>query len=288
MGDFGASLSKKALRWTDKRLRGVYHQAEREITEKLADFNRKFEEKSKELLKQVDDGLITKQDYAAWASIKVFQQKQWKDKLEQVQKILFDHDRESVKIIKDKQLDVFAGNYNFLARKTERLTNISFNMVDSHTVARLIAKEPRLLPMWKVSEEKEYKWSAKKAQNAITQGIIQGESVPDITKRLAEQLCSDANSRMEMFARTAVTGAENAGRMEMLHDAKEMGIKVHKVWQATYDDRTRDSHMELDGEEVEVDEEFSNGLMYPGDPSGDPSEVYNCRCTLRYIYPDFE
>jgi uncharacterized protein with gpF-like domain len=49
---------------------------------------------------------------------------------------------------------------------------------------------------------------------------------------------------------------------------------------ATLDSRTRDSHRLMDGETVGVNEEFSNGLMYPGDPSGDPSEVYNCRCTV--------
>jgi uncharacterized protein with gpF-like domain len=58
-----------------------------------------------------------------------------------------------------------------------------------------------------------------------------------------------------------------------------------KVWVATADDRTRESHAELDGEEVLVDEPFSNGLMCPADPTGEPEEVYNCRCTiLRHIY----
>ena len=49
---------------------------------------------------------------------------------------------------------------------------------------------------------------------------------------------------------------------------------------ATVDDRTRPSHVDLDGERVPVGEKFSNGLRYPADPDGDPEEVYNCRCTL--------
>jgi len=49
---------------------------------------------------------------------------------------------------------------------------------------------------------------------------------------------------------------------------------------ATLDERTRESHAEIDGEIVDIDKEFSNGLMYPADPDGEPAEVYNCRCTM--------
>lgn len=52
-----------------------------------------------------------------------------------------------------------------------------------------------------------------------------------------------------------------------------------KQWDAALDSRTRDSHARLDGEIRELDEKFSNGLMFPGDPSGRPEEVINCRCT---------
>lgn len=36
----------------------------------------------------------------------------------------------------------------------------------------------------------------------------------------------------------------------------------------------------VDGEIREIDEKFSNGLMFPGDPSGGAAEVVNCRCSL--------
>lgn len=52
-----------------------------------------------------------------------------------------------------------------------------------------------------------------------------------------------------------------------------------KQWDATLDGRTRDSHRRVDGEIRELDEKFSNGLMFPGDPSGGAAEVVNCRCT---------
>lgn len=83
-------------------------------------------------------------------------------------------------------------------------------------------------------------------------------------------------------ARTAVTGAQNAGRLDSYHAAEEMGIEMERQWVATLDSRTRHDHAMADGQTVGVDEPFIVGgykLMYPGDPSGEPSEIYNCRCT---------
>ena len=81
-------------------------------------------------------------------------------------------------------------------------------------------------------------------------------------------------------ARTAVTGAQNAGRMDSYVAAEKMGIKVRKEWLATLDGRTRHSHAMLDGKVVDKDKKFENGCMFPGDPNGPASEVYNCRCAL--------
>ena len=61
---------------------------------------------------------------------------------------------------------------------------------------------------------------------------------------------------------------------------KNMGIDIMRVWMATKDDRTRNSHKEIDGEKRPVGKAFSNGCMFPGDPSARPAEVYNCRCTF--------
>jgi hypothetical protein len=81
-------------------------------------------------------------------------------------------------------------------------------------------------------------------------------------------------------ARTIITGAENKGRQDSYARAEADGIILQKEWLATNDGRTRHSHAVLDGAIVDQNKKFDNGLMYPGDPSGRPEEVYNCRCTL--------
>jgi DNA topoisomerase I len=56
---------------------------------------------------------------------------------------------------------------------------------------------------------------------------------------------------------------------------------TEKTWVHMDDDRVRPTHRAC-GEQgkVPIDKPFSNGLMYPGDPSGPPEEICNCRCLL--------
>ena len=86
-------------------------------------------------------------------------------------------------------------------------------------------------------------------------------------------------------ARTAMTGAQNAGRMETYRKAEELGIEGQKEWLATLDNHTRHAHAMLDGQKRPRDEPFDSELgkiMYPGDPNARPANTYNCRCTLLY------
>lgn len=60
--------------------------------------------------------------------------------------------------------------------------------------------------------------------------------------------------------------------------AKKKGADVVRQWDSTLDGRTRQSHRHVDGEIRELDEKFSNGLRFAGDPNGSAAEVINCRC----------
>jgi SPP1 gp7 family putative phage head morphogenesis protein len=147
-------------------------------------------------------------------------------------------------------------------------------------VERLLRDEPDLLPVASVDEEKDLRWNRQKVSSSILQSVLQGESMTDAAKRLQGVVDMDFRSAMRS-ARTAITGAQNAGRIGSYRRAQDMGIEMRQEWLATLDQRTRHSHRRLDGERVEVGEKFSNGLKYPGDPDGGRgSEIYNCRCTL--------
>lgn len=157
---------------------------------------------------------------------------------------------------------------------------ISFTLLDAHTVERLQREGDIKLPRKKVDIPKDERWNTKQMSSKLLQGILAGDAIPTIANSLMQVIGNNAAAAVRN-ARTMVTGAENVGRLDSYEDLAEKGVVQKKVWIATADDRTRESHLLLDGEEVDIDKPFSNGLMYPADPSGDPAEVYNCRCSMR-------
>ena len=289
MSDRGERYTDKKISQIDRQLSKTYRTAQKELEQKLKSFNQKFAAKDKQKRKDMHDGKISKQEYKDWLAGQVFMRSQFEDKIRQVQQVMLHHDKYAAQIINEGRLDVFAENYYAEAfRANWIIQGIDWNIYNTQALERLIESDPQLLPEWKIDEKKDYTWNYNKVNNIVKQGIIQGESIDQITDRLCKDLCTQDENRMRLFARTAMTGAQNAGRQAQMQQAADMDIEVNKRWIATLDSRTRDSHRGLDGEEVPYDEDFSNGLEYPGDPSGAPEEVYNCRCTMQSVYPKYE
>lgn len=289
MPDRGARYADKSIVKVIRSLKKTYSQAQKELESKLKDFDSRFEEKDKKKRQELADGKITEQQYKDWLSGQVFTRRQIENKIKQVSEVMLDYNNQAMNIINNSRLDVFAENYYSEAFRAQYIVNdLSFNVYNTQAIANLIKNNPQILPKWKIDEEKDYKWNYQKFNNIIQQGIIQGESVDQITKRLCRDLSSQNENKMRLFARTGITEAQNAGRQEQMEQAADLGIEINKRWMATLDERTRDSHRAMDGEEVPYDKKFSNGLEFPGDPSGSAAEVYNCRCTMVSIYPKYE
>lgn len=291
MADYGARYADRKISVVDRELKATYKTAQRELKKKLADFNKRFEEESRKKKQQVKDGEITEQEYKDWLIGRVFVRNQWESNIRQVNKVLLEHNKQAARIVRESKFDVFAENYNYNAFQTEKAFNVSFSLYNAESVARLILDNPQILPEWKIDEKKDYRWNYQKVNNIVKQGIIQGEGVAEITDRLCRDLSTMNENKMRTFARTAITGAQNAGRQQQMNDAADMGIEQLKGWLATHDSKTRDAHRHLDGEEVQYDKPFKSDLgdiMYPGDPTADPANVYNCRCTIVTIYPKYE
>lgn len=124
--------------------------------------------------------------------------------------------------------------------------------------------------------------NVKKLKKTITQEISRGiaSSLPysDIARNISS-VSKAPLSRAKTIARTEGHRIQQTSARDAQYAAKKKGADVVKQWDAALDGRTRPSHARVDGEIRELDEKFSNGLMFPGDPSGGAAEVVNCRCT---------
>ena len=193
-------------------------------------------------------------------------------------------DKIAMQIVRGNLTDVYALNANYAAYKIEQDANVnlSWTLYDHSTVERLIREKPEILPLPSVNVPLDERWNRQHLNIAITQGILQGESILHIGDRMQRILGMDRTAAIRS-ARTATTAAECAGRINTYKYAESLGIEMQQEWVATLDDRTRHEHRILDGQRVDIGEAFEvdgASIRYPGDPQAPGYLVYNCRCTV--------
>lgn len=287
--DPGERYTDEEIKLLDKKIQSIYSEAQRDIQSKMDDFNQKFEKKDAMYRKQLEKKEITQEQYDNWKKGQVFTGKQWAAKKDEITKTLNNSNKLAVEMINNAAPGVFAENSNYMAYGLEHTAgvNFGFNLYNTQAVARLIKDDPDILPKWKINEKKDYTWNKQSLNNAVTQGIIQGESLDKISKRVGESLAGKNENLMKTFAKTGMTQAQNSGRLERLKQADALGIECKKKWVATLDARTRMTHQALDGQVVPTNEAFEVPgaiLEYPGDPSAPAKETYNCRCALTFEF----
>jgi len=112
-------------------------------------------------------------------------------------------------------------------------------------------------------------------QNELLKGTVNGESQAQLIKRI-KNVTNQKTYEAKRIVQTERTRVQTQGRMASIKEAEALGIKMDKQWMSRLI-RTRNSHLSVHGEIKPSGENFGNGLEYPGDPSGPPEEVINCR-----------
>ena len=297
-----------------KRIEKEFKKASIEVQEKLDKHLKAYDRKIVQKQKLVAEGKMTAAEFKQWKLGQIAIGKRWQGLKDDLSQTLLNANLNAEKIIKDSFLDTYAKNLSYgLYEVSEAIktvdVNYSFTIYNKDAVARLIKHTPQILPeagvlmQRKLAEGKVKRWAEGQIQSVMTQHILQGKSIAATAKEIrkmgdsvileeirnqdkktATQIAKELERRNKAAAvrnaRTMTTSAMNGGRLDGYRKAAEMGIDVEKRWDAIHDNRTRDSHRGIDGEIVEYDDTFSNGLMYPGDMSGPPEEVYNCRCAM--------
>lgn len=261
----------------------VYQQAQADAQEALAKFLKRFEKEDAKRRELVEKGEMTKAEYKSWRSGQILRSRQLSSTLDQVSQAMTEANQVAMAALAGKLPEVYAENANYSAFWMCKETGlaVSFDLVYPDTVQHMLTAGEALFVAPGVNVAKDKLWNRKLMASQLTQGVLLGESIPKMARRVQRVTGSNYATAVRT-ARTAVTGAENAGRVHSYKRAKDMGIKLQKEWLATLDGRTRHSHRQLDGQKIPNEDgaKFDNGCRYPGDPQGRYDEICNCRCTL--------
>lgn len=287
--DFGHKLTDAEIAKLERRIAKLYREAGEELQETIDAYFEQFkkrDEEMKALIGTVQNGKEwTDADYKQWRLNQIGRGERYQAMRDKVAHRVTDANAVAVSYTNDATPGIYSLNRNYSAYTIEQVAgNVGFDLWDEQTVKRLMVEQPDLMPYYPpkraLKRGIDLAYGKKQITKSVTSSILQGKSIKHMADDLQKRITTMSRDSAIRTARTAVTGAQNAGRMDSYAAAEKMGIKLKKEWLATLDARTRHSHAMLDGEQVAQDKKFSNGCRFPGDPQGPPWEIYNCRCTL--------
>ncbi len=277
----------------ERRITAEYKKAADELQEKIDAYFARFKERDaeqKKLVGTVVNGKVyTAEDYKQWRLAQIGRGKRFEALRDRVAGRMTDANTVAAAYINDATPGLYSLNRNYAAYTIEQQVgaDVGFDLWDEQTVRRLIVEQPDLMPYYPpkraVNRGIDLAYGKRQITAQITSGILQGESIKHLADRLQNKIPDMNRTSAIRAARTAVTGAQNAGRLDSYFKAEEMGIRLKKRWLSTLDNRTRHTHAVLDGQVRDTEKPFEVSgyeIMYPGDSSAAPEMVYNCRCTM--------
>ena len=116
----------------------------------------------------------------------------------------------------------------------------------------------------------------------LTEGYQSGKGINYVANLLTKRFDQLQTWEAKRIARTEIHNSHNTAVMDTYN---EYGVE-YTMWIAADDERTRESHLEINGEIIRLGDTYSNGLRFPGDTDGPIEEWINCRCSnAPYVLP---
>lgn len=290
--DLGHQLTDKQLAALERRIAKLYRETGKELQGTINTYFEQFKQRDEEmkaLIGTVQNGKEwTEADYKQWRLNQIGRGERYQAMRDKVAHRMTDANAVAVSYTNDATPGIYSLNRNYAAYTIERVAgNVGFDLWDEQTVKRLMVERPDLMPYYPpkraLKRGIDLAYGKKQITASVTSSILQGLSIKHMADDLQKRITTMSRDSAIRTARTAVTGAQNAGRMDSYAAAGKMGIKLRREWVATLDNRTRHAHAMLDGQQADIDKPFKvDGyeIMFPGDTSAPGYLVYNCRCTL--------
>lgn len=306
MADLAHELTEEEIKRIEEELRKEYTQAAREIREKLDDYFQRFQDKDEVWRQWVYDGERTEEEYIAWRNGQMAAGKRWEKMKDTLADDLMHTNDIASQIISGHMPEIFSINGNFSIYRAEHdaLIDTGLTLYNRDAVNRIVRDKPDLfLPPGKTLSEKikegtVKRWEKQQIQSKMLQSIMQGKSIPNMARDIAERTTGSEFKAAVRNARTMSTNAQNAGRYDAYDRLTKKGVELTLEWAATLDNRTRHSHRMMHGQRRNVGEPFEvDGvkIMYPAQTgtfkgvSDVPQEqIWNCRCTILSYVKGYE
>lgn len=289
--DLGHQLTDKQLAALERRIAKLYREAGDELQETINAYFEQFKQRDEEmkaLIGTVQNGAEwTEADYKQWRLNQIARGERYQALRDKLAQRMTDANAVAVAYTNDATPGIYSLNRNYAAYTIEQVAgNVGFDLWDEQTVKRLMVEQPDLMPYYPPKRALrrgiDLAWGKKQITTSVTSSILQGKSIKHMADDLQNRISTMNRDSAIRTARTAVTSAQNAGRMDSYAAAQKMGIKLKREWVATLDNRTRHAHAMLDGQQADIDKPFKvdgYDIMFPGDTSAPGYLVYNCRCT---------
>jgi SPP1 gp7 family putative phage head morphogenesis protein len=209
----------------------------------------------------------------------------------------------------EHELNVIAGHGTQRARATiDRLTRDQYEesffrhawMIDQNigvglrwgTLRPETIKAAVANPLRLIAEDRLRGLGREKIRRVVAQGLTRGVSFDEMARGMRDAVVAKGRESLAYnalrVARTEGGRAQTLGTLEVYDKAEAQGVELQRQWVASLDDRTRDSHADMDGV-IATDQGFPfPGLGFVDGPrlTGVAEEDINCRCTTIPVVKD--
>ena len=183
--------------------------------------------------------------------------------------------------------------YRLGIQEAERLVKLANKPVAEKTIKPKLSKRLDLFATLRGAEEDllERVFTASQAtlnrvdtsiKTLLTEGYQSGKGINYVANLLTKRFDQLQTWESKRIARTEIHNSHNTAVMDTYN---EYGVE-YTMWISADDERTRESHLEINGEIIRLGDTYSNGLRFPGDTDGPIEEWINCRCSnAPYVLP---
>lgn len=274
----------------EKKLVGVYKGSQKAFKAELNKYLSNYQQFVDSLKNEVKRGNISELEAKHTLQSTVFNGKEWNKEKTKLATIMYEADEEATEYANSRLQDVYVRSRNYGRYEVENHYRTDFGM------ALLTASQLTTQPQEKVIKKSvDIVWNRKNIQTVVLKYTRRLDTFNAVANRTAKYISNRNRNSTGRSLQNLLWGVSDQAQWESMLDAKMKGIDVKKQWVAYIDDRTRDTHRNLDGNIEDVDEYFTAygkkgryNIMFPRDPNAEPEMICNCRCRLRKIFPKYE